>query len=113
MKEEEGWERGRGIVLLWGEVALSCWRFTSGCPLRPVAQSDLTISSLLCVVPPRGRAIRYQLHACRRQLRPDKTQLRCPYPDRHTVIDRLWRGLECILPDIRDGNCFVLCCCNQ
>ena len=76
MKEEDGWEMQRGIVL-WPikegkvEVALPCSRFTSHCRLRPGAPSDMAISSLLCVVPPWGRAIHYQLHACHRQLCPE------------------------------------------
>lgn len=116
MKEEEGWERGRDIVLRpikkgKVEFALSCSRFTSRCPLRPGTHSDLTISSLLCVVPPWGRTIRYQLHACRHQLCPDKTQLHSPYTERHAVTDKLWRCLKCILPEVWDGNCFVLCYC--
>ncbi|KAK4826772.1 hypothetical protein QYF61_011399 [Mycteria americana] len=47
-----------------------------------------------------GRAIRYQLHAYRHQLCPDKTQLRSPYTERHTVIDKLRHCLKCILPEI-------------
>lgn len=60
MKEEEGWERGRDIVL-WPvkkgkiEVALPCLRVTSHCPLRPGARSDLPISLLTVCGPSTGQ----------------------------------------------------------
>lgn len=35
-----------------------------------------------------------------------------PLHERQMVIKKLQHCLECVLPALGDGNCFVLCCCN-